>query len=124
MCRFESRTDLDQWTLADAGAVAGGFVPGVAVFDEFGPVGEEAALDGFDGVDGTAAGKEEVALCVFGFAQAEAVAGADDVAALKLGWGEGDEACGAEEIVFGEVDPALLLAALGAALDAGELKRA
>ena len=84
VCRFESRTDLDQGTLADAGAIAGGFGPGAAVGDEFGPEGEEAALDGFHGVDGAATVMEEVTLSAFWFAEAQAVAGTDDVAVLEL----------------------------------------
>ncbi len=117
---FEGCSNLDQRPLADAGAEARGLAPCAAGGDEFGPEGEEAALGRLGGMDGAAVFEKEGALAVAGFAESEQMAGAVDVAAFELRGVQSQEARGAAQIVFRQIDEALLVAAAGAAGLAGE----
>ena len=122
VCHLESCSNLDEFALTDTGAPGGGFLPGTAVFDEFGPEGKETALDGFDGVDAAAACIEKGALLRFatGLANAAHVTGAVNVEGFEIGLSEAEKTGGARDIVFGEVDVAGDLAAFAAAGLAGE----
>ena len=104
------------------GTPSGGFRPGIAVFDEFGPERKETALDGFDGVDAAAACIEKGALLRFatGLANAAHVAGAVKVEGFEIGLAEAEKTGGARDIVFCEVDITGDLAAFAAAGLAGE----
>ena len=105
---------MDQGSDADSRAAESRGDPRGGALQQFGPVREEAALSGLDGVDAAAVFHQKMALLLLGFAKTEEVAGAVDVAAFELSGGEVEVAGGAAEIVFREVDIALHVAAPGA----------
>ena len=113
---------MDQFALADSGTPGGGFLPGTAVFDEFGPERKEAALDGFDGMDAAAAFIEKGALFRFAarLANAAHVASSVDEAGFEVGLSEAKKTGSVHDIVLGEVDVAGDLAAFAAAGLAGK----
>lgn len=121
---FERCFNLVEVSQSDTGAGLGFGEPAIAGGEDFGPEGVGAALFGLDGVDGTAGGGEEVAVAAAGRTEAQAVAGAVDEAGFEVSRLEAEEGGDAEQIVFGDVDEALLIAAADAAGLAGEAEGA
>ena len=109
-----SSSDLDQRTDSDSGATMGRPLPFGGTLQELRPEREQATLGGLGRVDGATLCDQEMALLLFGFSKTEQVAGAVNVAALKLGGGEVEKAGGLTEILLGEIDVALDIAATSA----------
>lgn len=117
-----SGTDLDQWTDADSRTAVCGCLPCGAALQELGPEWEQTALRGLGRVDGATAFDQEMALFLLRFAEPKEVAGAINVTALKFRRGEVEVAGGPAEVLLGEVDIALDVAAADAPALARELQ--
>lgn len=101
---------MDERSFADSWAPIGGLQPCAFVIHKFRPERESAALQRFGGVDGAAVRFQKSALDLARNAQTAQVFGAIDVAALENGWPDLQKGSEAENVVFSQVDKALLFA--------------
>ena len=117
---FTGCADLDQFSLADAGAELTSLLPCLGAFDEFGPKREQAALSRFDGVNGAAAVLQKMTLGVERLAEADDATEANYVAFFELGLLKVQVSGGPFYVLFREIDEAFYLATARASLLAGK----
>jgi 7-keto-8-aminopelargonate synthetase-like enzyme len=106
--------DIHQFTLADSGAPASGFVPGATAVQELWPVRERAALRGLCLVNAAAAAYQKLALRMPRHAQTASVLCAKNIAALKLGRRHFQVIGKPNDVVFGQIHETLLFTTSGA----------
>ena len=114
--------DLNERPFAYAGAIRRSALPLAAVFDQLGPERKRAALGGLGGMNRAAVALEKRALFFGRLAKTQLAPRAVDIFGLERARGDTDEFRSAFEIGFGEIDKALLVAAVHASALAGEAK--
>jgi hypothetical protein len=105
--------DVHQFTLADTRAPASGLVPGAAAFHDLRPEWKGAALNRLCLMHTACAVREKLALCMLRHAESPRILCAVYVASFEDSHRHMDEPGKPRNILFSQIDEALLFAAFG-----------
>src|SRR5689334_10610335 len=118
--RLHRSADLDQRPLSNSRTIARGAVPGGLALDDLRPKRKRPALRGLGRMNTAAVALEKRALLVARLAEAHFVARPVHIFRFEGRSAHTGECSGALQIVFGEINVALLIATVGTAGLAGE----